>query len=681
MEVIRGGLVSLCNEMGIAMMKSAYSPIFSEGLDYSYAFFDGLAEMITQAAFDPCHLGAMPYSVKAAIDEIGLENIYAGDLILQNDPYSGGSHISDFTAVLPIFYKDHIVAMPAARGHMIDSGGMTPGGFAGDSATEIFQEGLRIPPIKIASKGLDVSDVWKLILANVRAPHAVEGDLRAMFGAMKLAEKRITQLVAKYGLSTWTSCLEEIKNVSERIMRIEIDKIPDGSYENEDYIDDSGRTSDPAKIHVRINVKGDELHADFTGSSPQVSGPLNAALAVTAGNTVIGVLHSIEVSGDYVLNQGTFRPVHVVAPKGTIVNPDFPAPVQGGNTELSNRIVDTIIGALAQATAPARIKAACHGTDYGLIVSGAQEQKKEPYISYMWSLGGQGARAVGDGNSAMLPFATNNKGPVVEIDETRYPIMYKEFSLVRDSAGPGKYRGGIGTRLVWMLRGKECQLSCLAERHRISPYGVFGGLPPTPRQCGHFSDTRLSINRNSFAHSTELYQKLSPSKWSNVTIHEGDQYEILLSGGGGWGPPYERDPEAVLYDVKCNLVSVEAAENSYGVVLDAGKMVVKLEETRKLRNFMKENGPNPKIGTSVRILQTIVINFAAATKPTSDEVERVAGAVSLTEQPRESIMRLDGANYQELASKLRTLRERNSANVQVLTTQYVPAGFVSPSTT
>ena len=676
LEVIRGGLISLCAEMGIAMERSAYSPIFSEGLDYSYAMFDGKTDMITQAAFDPCHLGAMPYSVKSSINEIGLTNLEPGDIILHNDPYSGGSHISDFTAMMPIFYKDTLVAMPATRAHQIDSGAMVPGGFAGD-ASDIFQEGLRIPAIKVNSKNREATDIWKLILANVRLPRAVEGDLRAMFGALQVGEQRITQLVEKYGIPTWTSCLDEIKDVSERIIRSEIQRIPNGSYEYEDYVDDTGRTDTPAKIHVRIDVKDGNLHADYAGSSPQVDGPINASFAITAGNTLIGVLHSLEIGGDYVVNQGTFRPIQVEIPKGTIVNPNFPAPVQGGATELSNRIVDSVIGALAQAATPDRIKGACHGTCSGITVSGLHSENNDPFIAYLWGLGGMGARVAGDGNCAQMPFATNNKGPFIEMSEIRYPILFEEYALDRpDSAGPGKYRGGMGTRLTWTIRAKESNLSSLSERHRFSPYGVFGGLPPPPRDCGHFCDTRTKINgQQAFSHATELFKKASPSKWSNITLHEGDQVELVLCGGGGWGPPYERDPEAVMLDVINGFVSLSGARDHYGVVIDPTRMKVDLEETKKIRDRMNVQGYSIEMQSAVKVLLTLFIsNLDETQRQRLRDFARNHEIIFIRDQSQGTVVKLLGNGLQEATSKMREIFKILAiSKTQPLTIQFVPS--------
>jgi N-methylhydantoinase B/oxoprolinase/acetone carboxylase alpha subunit len=494
-----------------------------------------------------------------------------------------------------------------------------------------------------------------------------------MFGALRLGERRISQLLEKYGQGTWHGCLEEVKSVSERYMREEIRKIPSGSYEYEDYIDDDGRESKAARIRVRIDIKGDEVVADYTGSSPQVGGPVNAAFAVTAGNTVIGVLHSVEIGGDYIVNQGTFRPIKIVAPLGTIVNPNFPAPVQGGNTELSNRIVDTVIGALAQGASGTRIKAACHGTDSGITFGGIHPDSGEQYINYLWSLGGQGGRQAGDGNSAMEPFATNNKGPYIEVNEIRFPILHEEYSMVQDSAGPGKLRGGIGTRLAWRIRSKESLVSSLSDRHRISPYGVFGGLPPLPRECGHFSDTRLKINGDSFAHATEKFGKKSPSKWSNVLLHEGDVIELTLSGGGGWGNPLERAPEAVAEDVLDGFVSIEAAKNCYGVVVDPDSKKLNIEATRTLRDGLNIEGLT--ISTSdVRWIQTVQFERKKAKDDRSLKELLPKSTLAAFISPDTITLKLVGENSKVVAEEIRNL-EKALGQSRVLTTQFVPMDF------
>ena len=581
LEVIRGGLVSLSREMGVAMEKTSYSTIFSEGLDYSCAVFDWEGNMAALHAFDPCHLGAMPYSVQASISAFGIKNLQPGDIILQNDPYNGGSHINDYTIMTPVFVDNELVVIPATRAHQIDAGAANPGGCAGD-ATSIHEEGLRLPPIKLYSQGKEMTDIWKIILANVRVPTAVQGDMRAMIGSLKVAERRAIDYVKKYGVETWKAALTEIMNISERIMRDEIDAIPDGEYENEEWMDDSGNSSEPVRLKVKVKIKGSELIADYSGSSPQVNGPINGSYAVTACNTYIGVIHCVGHQGEYPVNQGTFRPIKVVAPLGSIVNVVYPGACIGGNTELSNRIVDLVIGALAQATTPRNIKAACYGTGGTTSIGGIDHETGEQYVIYFYSLGGMGARATKDGNSAQLCFATNNKGPYAEINETRYPILVEEYSLVRDSPGMGKYRGGLGTKFVFRLLGESAEYNCLTDRHKISPYGVFGGLPPKPSTCGHFCDIRIKLaNEKEFKHATELFGKISTSKWSKIILHKGDVYEIYLCGGGGFGDPLERDPELVLADVEYGYVSNEVAREYYGVVINADK--IDYDATKRLR--------------------------------------------------------------------------------------------------
>jgi N-methylhydantoinase B len=568
LEVVRGGIVSLCQEMGISMERSSYSPVFSEGLDYSFALFDGNGEMISQAAFDPCHLGAMPQAVRRTLEQVGKENIEPGDVFLNNDPYMGGSHCSDYTFMRPVFSGKQIVAIAAARAHMIDVGASVPGSFAGDT-TEIHQEGLRLPAIRLVSRDKEVSDLWRLILTNVRVSRAFEGDMRAVLGALRVAERRVLEYSDSYGVDAWEGILGDIKDISEAVIRRELSKLPEGSYSYEDYVDDSGNTSAPLKIRVRVTVKGGTLLADYSGSSQQAKGPINCAYAVTLGNTFIGTLHCLPIHGEYQLNAGTFRPITAQIPPGTITNASYPAPVQGGNTETSNRIVDVMTGALSQAVPEENVKASCHGTCSGLTGGDIRGRPEDQWVMYLWGLGGMGARIGRDGNPAQMPFATNNKGPVIEIQDTRYPLLTEKFELSSpDSCGAGKQRGGMGTVYGWKLLAPEAELSSLSERHKISPYGVFGGLPPSPLSCGHFCDTRLTpAGAAVFGHATDLFGKLSPSKWSNISLRSGDSVELDLTGGGGYGDPLDREPGRVASDVRNRYVSRDGAEKLYGVIV------------------------------------------------------------------------------------------------------------------
>ncbi|MDA4114042.1 MAG: hydantoinase B/oxoprolinase family protein [Thaumarchaeota archaeon] len=627
LEVIRGGIVALCQEMGILMERSSFSPVFSEGLDYSFALFDGGGEMVSQAAFDPCHLGAMPQTVAKSLEIVGLQNLRPGDVILNNDPYLGGSHISDYTFIRPIFHGERIVAMTAARAHMIDVGASVPGSFAGDT-TDIHQEGLRLPAVKIVSQGNEVSDLWRLILTNVRVSQAFQGDMRAVLGALKVAERRVIEYVQKYGPDTWDSTLANIKDVSEAVVRRELRKLPEGSYLYEDYVDDSGFSGDALRLRVRVTLKDGNLVADYSGSSKQARGPINAALSVTLGNTYIGTLHCLPIHGEYQLNSGTFRPIRAITLPGTLLHPVYPAPVQGGNTETSNRIADVLIGALSQAVPPENVKAACHGTDYGMTGGGVNQMTGEEWVMYLWALGGMGARFGRDGNPAQLPFATNNKGPVVEVQETRYPLITLKYQLSQpDSCGAGKSRGGMGTVCEWRLANPEAELSALSERHKISPYGVFGGLPPGSLSCGHFSDTRITPKgARAFSHATELFGMKSPSKWAKVTLRDGDIIEMIESGGGGYGNPLERDPKKVASDVLYRYISLEAAEKLYGVVLDGNHEAdVKATDSLRARIIKGEVPLGDLVVDGTRVVAWLICSTEAAAGAVLEESKSVDG--------------------------------------------------------
>jgi N-methylhydantoinase B/oxoprolinase/acetone carboxylase alpha subunit len=579
LQVIREGLIALCRSMGYALSRTAYSPIFSEGFDFSCALFDGTGEMVAQAEFNPVHLGSMPYAVEWALLEIGLDQLTAGDVILHNDPYRGGTHLSDFTMMAPVFFNGRLIAIPAVRGHQIDVGGMAPGGFPGD-ATEIFQEGIRVPPVRVHRAGREMEDVWKLLLANLRVPRVMHGDLRAMFGSLKVAERRVQEYCIKYGVDIFEQALVRMKDYSERRMRSEISKLPDGVYEFEDFVEDDGVSLDPLCVKCRLTIDGETIVADFDGSSQQCAGPVNATFAVTASQVYTVVFQVTDPTMPS--NHGSFRPIKLLAPAGTVVNANYPAAVFGGNVEMSSRIMDVLIGCFAKAV-PERVMAASFGTCHNFTAGARHPERGEYSVVYIYHEGGWGARATADGLTAVINPIGNDMNQPVEIFETRFPWRYLEYSLNENSGGAGRYRGGLGVRQRLQLLADSASMSLIAERFRRPPFGLFGGHSPLPSECGHYNDSRLLRPGDSaFHHVPDLFQVVSPSKWARVRILRGTVVENRTTGGGGYGDPYSRPPEMVREDVLDGYVSVQAAVGEYGVVLDE-HLAVDIEATRRVR--------------------------------------------------------------------------------------------------
>lgn len=449
LEVIRSGLVSLSEEIGVAMERAAYSEIFTDGLDYSCATFDGKGQMVAMHAFDPCHLGTMDMAVSWVLEEIGLDNIEPGDVYVNGDPYRGGTHVNDVTLVKPVFENGEIVGIPALRAHIQDMGGPVPGNYNSE-ATEIFQEGLRIPPIKVYEKGEEVKGIWDLIAANVRDPRAFKGDLRAMIGSLNIGERRVAEYVQKYGVDTWKDACDEIINSSERWMRREIDALPDGSYEYEQSFDEAGSFVQP-RIKVKITIqksKKDMLVADYEGSSKQTDSFVNSTYSITACHTYIGILDCLGIKGALAFNSGSTRPIKVLAPSGTIVNADYPVAIAGGTGDVGYRSTAAVIGALAQAVPPERIKAECHGTSGISACGGINPDTGRSWVNLLYWGGGTGARVSADGLNGMQPIATNNKNHIVEIIERTCPVLFEAYSYVTDTSGPGYNKGGVGTRIA-----------------------------------------------------------------------------------------------------------------------------------------------------------------------------------------------------------------------------------------
>jgi N-methylhydantoinase B len=556
LTVIDNYLTSTCRDMGVTMMTTAYSPIFNESLDFSCVIFDPSGQMLAQAEFCPSQIGTIKFTVEWTIAELGLDAFDQGDVVIHNDPYRGSGHVPEHMLFMPVFSQGEIVAFVANVAHMSEVGAKTPGGLSGD-ATEIFQEGLLIPPVKIKRRGEDVQDVWKMILSNHRTPRVTYGDFRAMMASLELGERRLHKLIGEQGLDVFKSSGEELIAIAERRMRAEIEQIPDGTYFFEDAIEDDGIGDEPFPMKLELTVDGSEVIADFTGSAAQAAGPVNAIYAVTASAIYNAFLHLTDPT--IPRNEGCYRPFTIIAPRGTIVNCEFPAPVAGGNTETSPRITDMVFGALAGAI-PERVVASCGGTSSPFLFGGHDPRDSSPYAHFHFEGVGWGGRPGRDGNSMVVTINGNCRNTPVEVFESRYPAFRIDgYRLTTDSGGPGEYRGGLGGERLFTVCVPEVTVSALLNRMKVEPWGILGG--------GAGAVGGLWVRRGGegeWRTFVEEFGTKSPSKFSGVSLHEGDQVKILMPGGGGYGDPTERDPESLRQDVEEGFVSPEAARAQYG---------------------------------------------------------------------------------------------------------------------
>ncbi|AGL02211.1 oxoprolinase family protein [Desulfoscipio gibsoniae] len=557
LDVMGSEFLSICREMGTAMVRTAYSPIFVDGMDFACGIFDSTAELVAVANYCPVHLAAMALAPEWAVMELGLDSLKPGDVVILNDPFRGGTHITDFTVIKPIFYYGELVAMAANRAHHLDVGGKAAGGFPGD-ATDIYQEGICVPPVRWFKEGIENTDFVETLFSNVRLPWVQVGDMRAQLHSVLTAERRILQLIDKYGLVAVKQSMQQLKNRSEQWLRKEIAAIPDGTYSFEDFIDDDGVCHRPYSIKVTIKINGSDLVMDFTGSSPQALGPVNAVYGVTAGSCFNALM---QVTNPRIpFNRGCFRPVKIIAPRGSIVNPTRPAATFGGNTDTNIRIIDVVIGAFARVL-PRRVRAASYGTCNNFTGGGYDNIRQQPFVFYFFNEGGWGASNCQDGWNATFNPIGNCRNISAEIIESNYPLRYEQVALNEGSAGAGEFRGGFGTKRVLTVLSDQMEVNALGERHRFKPYGLFGGLPA---QANAFLVKRYNFDKEeSFA--ATFYVK-SPSKFSKITLFKGDTFYIINSGGGGYGDPVKRKPEKVLEDVEDGLISTTQARDEYGVV-------------------------------------------------------------------------------------------------------------------
>jgi N-methylhydantoinase B len=513
LEIFKSLFHAIAEEMGATLKRTAYSPNIKERRDYSCAIFDESGDMVAQGDHMPVHLGSMPLSVKSAIER---RDIGPGDLVMLNDPYAGGTHLPDITVVSGVFSKKKLLFYVANRAHQSDVGGMSPGSMP--LAEEIYQEGLRIPPIKLMTGGRINKDVWDLVLLNVRTPLEREGDLAAMLGANRTGERRLLEIVEKYGWTQVRRYVSEILNYSERMTRQVIQSIPDGSYDAEDFLDDDGISDRPITIRVQIRIRGDHATIDFTGTDPQVEGSVNAVYAITA--SVVFYVFRTLVGLPIPSNAGGMRPLEIIAPEGTIVNARPPAAVCGGNVETSQRIVDVLYRCLAKAL-PAVVPAASQGTMNNFTFGGIDPRSGHHVAYYETVSGGMGARPTMHGLSGVHTHMTNSLNTPIEALEHGYPVQVMRYGLRPGSGGTGKWRGGDGVvREVRFLT--KARVTVLSDRRLVAPYGLCGGAPGRP-------------GVNTIIRKDGRVEQL-PSKFTTY-VEAGDTVSIQTPGGGGWGNP------------------------------------------------------------------------------------------------------------------------------------------------
>jgi len=569
LEVLRNAASAVAEEMNATLVRTAYSPNITDRLDCSCAIFDPDGGMIAQAENIPVHLGAMPFSVAAALEEHPPETLEPGDGIAVNDPFRGGAHLPDVTLVTPVFSGGagdegeepnagdrELVALAANRAHHADVGGATAGSVSAES-TEIYAEGIRIPPVRLLKGGEFDSDLLATILANVRTPEERRGDLRAQAAANDVGRERIGDLIDEHGAVGFAEAIDAIQDYSERRMRNRIAELPDGEFSFADVLDDDGHGTEDVRIEATVTIDGETLSVDFEGTAAQTESPINAVRAVTASATYYAV--RCVTDPEIPPNAGSYRPIELRTPSGTVVDAEPPAAVVGGNLEVSQRVTDVVLGALAE-VAPERAVAAGQGTMNNVTLGGTDPRDGSAYAFYETQGGGSGAHATGDGLDAVHVHMSNTRNTPAEVLETAYPLAIERYELLPDSGGAGEFRGGLGLRRDIRVERGSAQLSLLGDRREHAPYGIEGGEDGA-------TGTDVQIEGSGAEGAVGRSSEVLPSKCTR-RLETGDVISIRTPGGGGFGDPKDRDPESVLRDVRLGKCSPERARSVYGLDSD-----------------------------------------------------------------------------------------------------------------
>jgi N-methylhydantoinase B len=552
-EIIKNSLYKIAEEMRVVLAKTAYSPLLKSAGDYSCGVFDAGGEMVAQGPDLPIHLGSMPDAVHAVVAAF-TGDVHEGDVFIHNDPYFGGSHLPDMNVVRPAFHAGQLLGYACLRAHWPDVGSATPGSYG--AVIDIFGEGLRLPPVRLISRGTMNADLEKIILANVRTPEERRGDLGAQLAATRRASERLSALAQRYGGAKLVGYMAEVMDYSGRLMRATLADLPDGEGAFEDVCDGDGIADDAlgndAPFRIRLSVKkvADRLIVDFAGTDATVAGPMNAPLSVTASGVYCGLKTAIDPNNLIPPNSGCWRAIEIRAPKGSVVNATFPSPVVYANHEISHRVADMVMGALASFL-PEQVMACSQGTSAILTLGGVDPRTGRYYVSYETVKGGFGARPNKDGINCITSGISNTMNTPVEIMETSFPVRIERYEINPDSGGAGRYRGGCGAIRVWrLLEDADATGALCMERMTSPPFGLLGG------KAGAAAAVKLT--------TPDRPARDLPGKGA-FNAPAGSVIEMVTPGSGGFGPPAERHRAAIGRDLLDGYISTARAQRDYGV--------------------------------------------------------------------------------------------------------------------
>jgi len=564
LAVIQNGLQQVCDEMDLAFVRSAFSPVISEALDRSDGIYHkDSGDLIAQGDLGlPVFVGTMQFGTRCVIERA--KDLTPGDVYIVNDPYLGGTHLMDVRFAKPFFYKGELFAWLANTGHWPDTGGAVPGGFSAN-ATEVEQEGLRLPPVKLYKAGEIDEEILSIILSNIRIADQRIGDIKAQAAALTVGEQRFTHLLDRYGADTVNAAISELRARAAQQMRAKIETIPDGTYHGEAYVDSDGVVDEPLKIDMKIHKEGSELYFDMSGSSPPCLGPMNSVIATTRSSIYLAMKH---IFPEVPINAGTFEPLHIKDPEGTFLYAKYPRPVSGCAAEVSQRIAEAVFAALVKAI-PETLFAAPAGTSGNLCIGGNDPENGRSYVMYVISGGGYGGSPKGDGLSNGCSTIGISKTTPIEVMEQYYPVLFEEYSLHEGSGGAGKARGGFGVNYKVRLRRGTARASMVMDHGRGGPLGALGG------EDG-------GVNKVVVERQGKSYVPPHLSKDQDILIGPGDAIHVSTPGGGGYGSPFERGYDAVARDLARGYYTVEEVTKRFGVAVK-GDNTIDIETSNRLR--------------------------------------------------------------------------------------------------